>query len=125
VWALALSPDGRKLLGGYEDTTIKLWDLATGKVQTFKGHEAGVQGVGFDPGGRRIASASHDGTVRLWDLESGRSVHTFPNLGSCSAVAFSPDGRYLAAGTAPGVRLWDLASLPDPPPIELRGRTHS
>src|SRR5688572_1588110 len=44
--AIALSSDGRFLVSGSEDSTIKLWDLATGNVlRTLDGHEKPVLAV--------------------------------------------------------------------------------
>src|SRR5262249_44538918 len=43
VGAVAITPDGRSALSGSDDSTLKLWDLATGKSRlTLVGHEGPV-----------------------------------------------------------------------------------
>jgi WD40 repeat protein len=108
VNALAFSPDGHALATGSVDTTVRLWDLTTGRTTatlTPRGHY--VQSVAFDPSGRLLASSSIDSTVRLWDL-AGQAVATlFGHTDYVCSVAFSPDGRILAGGGMDRtVRLW-------------------
>jgi WD40 repeat protein len=68
VRALAVSPDGRVLVSGSEDQTIKLWELTTGRhFRTLTGHSGGVRGIAFSPDGRRFATASWDRTVKIWE----------------------------------------------------------
>ncbi|MBI3407512.1 MAG: WD40 repeat domain-containing protein [Planctomycetes bacterium] len=69
VPAMALSPDGRRLLTGGDDKTIRLWDVNSGKeLHKFTGHNDTVQCVAFSSDGRRAISGSFDRTVRLWGL---------------------------------------------------------
>jgi hypothetical protein len=127
--ALAFSPDGKMLLWGDMDTRLHLWDLESGEVRTFEGHQKlytggafdpkGHTGVAFDPKGRWIASASWDGMVTLLDLKSREVVRQFRTPSSTVGVAFPPDGRYLAAGSWSGARMWDLAGPEGPREIEL------
>jgi WD40 repeat protein len=123
--ALAFSPNGTKLLWGDKDKKIYLWDLQTGEVKLFPGHEAFYTGVAFDPKGRWIASASYEGTVKLWDLKTRLEVRSFDGLSYTTDVAFSPDGRYLAAGTASGARMWDLTRPEEPREIQTKGQRNA
>ncbi|MDE0043505.1 MAG: leucine-rich repeat domain-containing protein, partial [Candidatus Poribacteria bacterium] len=94
-----------------QDSTVKLWDVATRQaITTFEGHLGLVWSVAYSPDGETLASGSFDGTVKLWDVTAQESTGTL--IGHTTAVlsvAFSPDGRTLASGSGDStVRLWDV-----------------
>ena len=65
---MAFSPDGKRIVSGSWDKTVKVWDAATGQeTLTLKGHTGAVTSVAFSPDGKRIASGSEDKTVKVWD----------------------------------------------------------
>jgi WD40 repeat protein len=66
---VCFSPDGKTILSGSSDCTVRLWDVATGKeLRRFVGHKDSVIGVAYSHDGKRVLSASDDGTVRLWQM---------------------------------------------------------
>jgi WD40 repeat protein len=72
VRCIALSPDGQTLVSGSDDLTVKLWDIATGKVRTtLRGHNGRIEFVALTPDGGTIVSADCDGAVKLWDAGKG------------------------------------------------------
>jgi len=113
VISVAFSPDGRQVLSGSDDKTIKLWDTASGReIRTFSGHSDWVRSVAFSPDGRQVLSGSGDNTMKLWDTASGREIRTFSGHSLwVNSVAFSPDGRQVLSGSYDKtIKLWDTAS---------------
>jgi WD40 repeat protein/regulation of enolase protein 1 (concanavalin A-like superfamily) len=124
VVGIAVSPDGRQILSGGSDTTVRLWDVASGKeVRRFEGPTASVESVAFAPDGRLAVGAGRkaskegkpekgDYSVWLWEVATGKPVHRFEgHTELVSSVAFLPDGRYVASGSWDlTVRLWDVQS---------------
>jgi WD40 repeat protein len=69
VEGVAWTADGRRVVTGSLDLTVKLWDAETGAlVQSYDEHTKGIARVAASADGRSIASASWDHTARLWPL---------------------------------------------------------
>ena len=70
---LVFAPDGRTLAVRGSDRTVKVWEVATGKViDQLKGHGGRIETVAFAADGKALASGASDTTILLWDTAGPR-----------------------------------------------------
>jgi WD40 repeat protein len=116
----AFSPDGALLAMSSSDGSIRVFDVASGRLQRECAlpparRLGGVYGLCFSPDGRMLAAGYDDSSVRLWEVISGQersSLEGHRNAVLC--VAFSPDGRRLASGSGDRtILVWDVMREPE------------
>lgn len=113
VMTFDFSPDGRRLVSGSGDTTVRIWDIASrSEWATLHGHTSSVNEVAFAPDGKSIASVGSDGVIQLWDAERKWRIRSFTGtLEFVKSVAFSHSGKRLASGNLWGtVFVWEVAT---------------
>ena len=110
--SIAYSPNGRRIISGASDKTIRIWDAETGVAvgNPLEGHTDYVLSVAYSSDGQRIISGSKDRTIRIWDAETGTAVgkplegHT----GSIQSIVYSPnDQNIISASEDRTIRIWD------------------
>jgi tetratricopeptide (TPR) repeat protein len=106
------SPDGSYYLAGGDGCTLRLYEVATGRlVHELTGHKGWAGPAVFTPDSKQLLSAGNgDRTLRLWDVVSGREVRRFVgHHGDLQSVVLSPDGRRAVSGGADNTfRVWDV-----------------
>jgi WD40 repeat protein len=110
VYALAFSSDGRRLVSGGRDRTLRIWDVSNGTtLAALSGHTDEVFVAAFSPDGTRIVSGGRDRVIRVWDagrFDEITQLHGHTSYVYC--LTFSPDSRTLASGGGDNtVRLWE------------------
>ncbi len=126
VTDIVFSIDGKTVAGGVEgitpgaensDSSVMLWDVASGEeLKTFKIY-AQVNCIVFTSDGRLLANASvSDDTYKFWDVGSGQELRslTFPSK-FYHSTALSPDGKTFAIGyvdksSKSAIKLWNMVS---------------
>jgi RNA polymerase sigma factor (sigma-70 family) len=149
ITAVAFAPDGRTLAsvdanGGNpgetraspQNSTLRIWDVATGKQLHLRAQAGGLHALAFAPDGTILASAGRDDhAIHLWDPATGRELRRLQAADTSKSpfegitnLAFSPDGRTLASVSyyeyksnlrvtdadskreKPGLRLWEVST---------------
>ena len=112
IGLLAVSPDGRVVVGGGPlDKRIWVWDARTGVARTLEGHTDGLRLLALSPSGT-LASTSRDGTLRVWDVATGEGkvLVRCAELRDCGRIAVSPDGAWLAYGGVKWVHVLEVVT---------------
>jgi len=112
VYSCQWHPDGQRILTGSQDTILKMWEVASGRLQrAFKGHSGPILGCSFFPDGHKMVSVSADHYIRIWDLETGQMLHNMPphlaHLSPVRCCAISPENNvFCTGGDDHFVRVW-------------------
>ena len=109
ILALAVSKDGAKIAAGGTDRMVRVFDVATGKMEhAIENHADWILGVAFTSDGKGLATASRDKTAKVWDLVNKESLLTFPDHQNIvNNVAMTADGAFgISAGEDGSIRVW-------------------
>jgi WD40 repeat protein len=118
------STDGRRILSGSWDQTMRLWDVAGGQLLHHFQLPGYVYAVALSPDGRRALAGVGDavyllgpdpkykglgrGAIHVFDLATA-SEHHFVGKSVIVSLAVAPSGRYALSGNFAGeIELWRL-----------------
>jgi WD40 repeat protein/serine/threonine protein kinase len=130
VISACLSTDGRYILAGYSNKSLRLWELSTGEcLRNFEEPLDYVSSISLSADGIYALTASdiikwplfcllpfedqimfRDRTIKLWDVRNGKCVRTFEGHTFVTAAYLSADGCYAIAGSLDTLMLWDAVT---------------
>jgi WD40 repeat protein len=114
VWVADVSTDGRTLVTGGQTSSVRLWDVATGKSlgAPFTGLTGSADTVDLARDGKTVVGADTAGNVVLWDVATRLALgDPFPGPAAdrTAAASFTPDGRRVVVISDTGSGwVWDV-----------------
>ena len=104
------SHDQTRIATASADTTIRLWNIKTGREMQKLQAKAAIHTLAFASFEDVLASGGPDG-VTFWDLKKGTVLRTIPFEHSVQWIEFTPDSKSLLVGcTDLGIHVLDADS---------------
>ena len=111
--SVAITADGKLIVSGSFDKTIRVWETESGKcLSVLKDKANPVLSVAITADGKLIVSGSLDKTVRVWETESGKCLSVLKgHTDSPYGVGITADGKLIVSGSNDNtVRVWETES---------------
>ncbi|XP_062906768.1 WD repeat-containing protein 3 [Mobula hypostoma] len=111
VTYLCSAPDGQHLAVGYEDGSIRIFNIITGESNvTFNGHKAAVTTLSYDSLGARLVSGSKDTEIIVWDVINESGLYRLKGHKDAITQAKFLKGRNFLVSSSKDtlVKWWDL-----------------
>ncbi|XP_008315030.1 pleiotropic regulator 1 [Cynoglossus semilaevis] len=111
VRSIAVEPGNQWFVTGSADRTIKIWDLASGKLKlSLTGHISTVRGVAVSNRSPYLFSCGEDKQVKCWDLEYNKVIrHYHGHLSAVYDLDLHPTIDVLVTCSRDAsARVWDI-----------------
>uniref|UniRef100_A0A672IGC0 Pleiotropic regulator 1 n=1 Tax=Salarias fasciatus TaxID=181472 RepID=A0A672IGC0_SALFA len=111
VRSIAVEPGNQWFVTGSADRTIKIWDLASGKLKlSLTGHISTVRGVAVSSRSPYLFSCGEDKQVKCWDLEYNKVIrHYHGHLSAVYDLDLHPTIDVLVTCSRDATaRVWDM-----------------
>lgn len=94
VSSAGFTPNGKIVVTGSFDNTLKLWEAVTGReLRTLTGHTGQVLSLDVSRDGAYLVSGSRDNTLKLWDMVRPEPIGELAgHKDEIQGVAFNADG---------------------------------
>ena len=111
ILCLAMSPSGKWLLTGNQDSSIHVWNLDAGAEMHMRGYPAKVRQLAWHRGSRWVATGGGP-SVAVWDCSGRGPEGRAPTMlewhtDLVTALHYQPAGDWLASGSRDGgIAIW-------------------
>ena len=107
LYCCCVSVDGKYIVSGSGDKTLRIWDREGKHIKTLTGHQGWVWCCAISRDNSFIASGSMDKTLRLWNRESGECFKVLEGHGSSVLSCDIFENLILSASYDKTLKLWN------------------
>lgn len=111
VTAVALDTTGNQALTGYDDASVRLWDLlkTPPTFQVLAAHAKKISFILFSPNSLYAFTQDSDDILYLWDLSKAPPTTIRKSLTRMGAMAFSADSKNVTFANKQWVHVCDMS----------------
>ncbi len=112
VTALAMTPNGQRILAAGDDHVVRVFDVLSGQMtQRLAGHTDWIRGLALGADGQTVVTAGADCCCRTWNSQTGEELSvTEPQSQPLRCVEFHPNGvQFAATGFCCPTRVYNLS----------------
>ena len=102
---VAFSPSGRLIASASNDKTVRIAEVATGKVAHVLAHQHAVYALSFGADDTEVLSVTDD-TVTIWNTTTGSPLREMKGY----LASFSSDARLVITAASDGAYVWEKAT---------------
>ncbi|NJM23326.1 MAG: WD40 repeat domain-containing protein [Richelia sp. SM1_7_0] len=125
VNTIAASSNGKYIISGSSDKTIRVWNLKTKEYLILKGHTEAVNSVIVSYDSRYCLSASGDKTIKIWNIETEENISIrdinntllkpnttpFCHTTAVTSIGISLDGRRIVSiSEDKNIKVWNITN---------------
>lgn len=111
VTAVCYSSDGKLIITGSADKTVKLWRRSDGReIRSYQGNASAILKVSINNQANAILAVGENGNVTIWDLNSGIILRQIkPEADKFTCATFHPDGLKIITGSYKSfISIWNI-----------------
>ncbi|XP_063727827.1 cilia- and flagella-associated protein 52-like [Symsagittifera roscoffensis] len=122
VTAVAVTNDGRRVISGGGEGTVKVWNIANASKQVFeqalKEHRGKITAIKLKMDDRECISASTDGSCIVWNLETFTRSVMLQASSLFECVCYHPrEFQVITSGSDRKIGYWEVTTSGDNHPI--------